>query len=92
MTTVTGPALGELSSAAEPITAANPIVLGTNAFQERALIIRSTAVVQDPNRTFNPCTNGGNRKGVWTFNHLMTQMANPTMARHSRVTITMDRT
>ena len=67
----------DLSSATAPITAASPIVPGTNAFQERALIIRSTAVVQDPNRTYNPCTNGGNRNGVWTFKHLMTQMANP---------------
>jgi hypothetical protein len=74
--TATAAELGEPTSATEAITAASPVVLGTNPFQERALIIRSTAVVQDPNRTYNPCTNGGNPKGVWTFNNLMTQMAN----------------
>lgn len=52
------------------------VVLGTNNFQERVLVIRNTAVVQDPARTWNPCTGAGNANGVWTFNHLMTQMAN----------------
>lgn len=64
------------TATATPITAASPIVKGTNTFQERVLIIRNTAVVQDPNRTYNPCTNTGNPAGVWTFNHLMTEMAN----------------
>ena len=52
-----------------------PVVLGTNLFQERVLIIRNLGVVNDPARTWSPCT-GGNPNGVWTFNHLMTQMAN----------------
>ncbi|HEX2223542.1 MAG TPA: hypothetical protein VHN15_04980, partial [Thermoanaerobaculia bacterium] len=52
------------------------VVLGTNPFQERVLIIRHPAVVQDTARTYNPCTGAGNPNGVWTFNHLMTQMAN----------------
>ncbi len=48
----------------------------TNLFQERVLVIRNPAVVQDPTRTYEPCTNTGAPGGVWTFNHLMTQMAN----------------
>lgn len=57
------------------IAAAN-VTLGTNVFQDRVLMIRDPAVVQDPSRTFNPCTGAGNPNGVWTFKHLMTEMAN----------------
>lgn len=52
------------------------VVPGTNLFQDRVLMIRDLAVVQDPLRTWDPCTGAGNPNGVWTFNHLMTQMAN----------------
>jgi hypothetical protein len=41
-----------------------------------SLVITHSAVVNDASRTYNPCTNTGNPSGVWTFNHLMTQMAN----------------
>jgi hypothetical protein len=43
-----------------------------------SLVITHGGVVNDSTRTFNPCTNTGNPAGVWTFNHLMTQMANGT--------------
>jgi hypothetical protein len=61
-----------------PTTAAGAaaVVLGTNLFQDRVLMIRDLAVVGDLARTWNPCTGAGNPNGVWTFNHLMTQMAN----------------
>ncbi|HEX9945383.1 MAG TPA: choice-of-anchor X domain-containing protein [Thermoanaerobaculia bacterium] len=52
------------------------VTLGTNVFQDRVLMIRSLPVVTDPTRTWNPCTGLGNPNGVWTFNHLMTQMTN----------------
>ncbi|MBW8879143.1 MAG: hypothetical protein JF614_29735 [Acidobacteria bacterium] len=52
------------------------VVLGTNTFQERSLMIRDLGVVTDAGRTWNPCTGAGNPSGVWTFNHLMTEMAN----------------
>ena len=39
-------------------------------------MVRDPAVLTDPARTFNPCTNAGNPNGKWTFNYLMTQMAN----------------
>jgi hypothetical protein len=52
------------------------VVLGTNPFQERVLMIRDLAVVTDPTRTWDPCSGVGTPNGVWTFNNLMTQMAN----------------
>jgi hypothetical protein len=64
------------AGASTKISSAAPVVLGTNQFQERVLMIRSAAVVQDLNRTWNPCTGAGNANGVWTFNHVMTEMAN----------------
>ena len=61
-----------------PMTLPNPTPSPgfTNLFQERVLVIRNPAIVQDPTRTYDPCTNSGAPAGVWTFNHLMTQMAN----------------
>lgn len=45
--------------------------------REKTLMVTNTAVVEDPARTFNPCTSKGNPTGVWTFGHLMRQMASP---------------
>lgn len=42
----------------------------------RSLVITDIKVVEDPTRTFNPCTNTGTPLGPWTFGYLMTQMAN----------------
>ena len=42
----------------------------------RSLVITNVRVVEDPTRTFNPCTNAGNPNGPWTFKSLMTAMAN----------------
>ncbi|WP_375773169.1 hypothetical protein NR798_20520 [Archangium gephyra] len=42
----------------------------------KSLIITHPSVVGDPTRTYDPCTNTGNPSGVWTFKHLMTEMAN----------------
>lgn len=49
---------------------------GETVFQDKVLMIRDPSVVSDPLRTFNPCNGAGNPNGVWTFNHLMTEMAN----------------
>jgi hypothetical protein len=54
-----------------PTTANQP-----NQFAERSLMIRDTGVVTDPSRTVDPCTGAGNPFGAWTFNHLITEMAN----------------
>lgn len=53
-----------------------PIGLSVAIDFSRSLVIRHTSVVNDPTRTYDPCTNTGNPAGVWTFNHLMTEMAN----------------
>lgn len=41
-----------------------------------SVMITDKNVVQDPVRTYDPCTNAGDPDGVWTFKHLMTEMAN----------------
>jgi hypothetical protein len=46
---------------------------------ERSLIIRDPSVVEDPTRTFNPCTGVGTPMGKWTFGYLMQEMANQPM-------------
>jgi hypothetical protein len=46
---------------------------------ERSLIIRDPSVVEDPLRTFNPCTGVGTPMGKWTFGFLMQEMANQPM-------------
>ncbi|MBC7888464.1 MAG: hypothetical protein H7Z13_11295 [Ferruginibacter sp.] len=43
---------------------------------DRSLMITDLKVVEDPTRTFNPCTGAGNPNGSWTFGKLMTDMAN----------------
>jgi hypothetical protein len=54
----------------------------------RSLLIRHSSVVTDPTRTYNPCANTGNAAGVWTFNHLMTEMANQPATGITPVTFT----
>lgn len=56
----------------------NMVTPGINTFQARSLMITDVSVVQDPARTFDVCTGAGNSNGVWTFKHLITQMANQT--------------
>lgn len=43
---------------------------------DRSLLVTDPQVVNDPTRTFDICTNAGNPNGVWSFKHLVTQMAN----------------
>jgi hypothetical protein len=43
---------------------------------DSSLVITNLAVVEDPARTFNPCTDTGTRGGKWTFGHLVREMAN----------------
>jgi hypothetical protein len=44
---------------------------------ERSLVIRDPSVVEDPTRTYDPCTDTGTPMGKWTFGYLMSQIANP---------------
>lgn len=43
----------------------------------KSLMITDLSVVEDPSRTFDPCTGRGTRMGVWTFGRLMADMCNP---------------
>jgi hypothetical protein len=61
-----------------PLPVNKAVVAGMNTYQRRVLMIRDVGVVRDPSRTYDPCTNTGNQSGIWTFRHLMTQMANQT--------------
>ena len=45
----------------------------------KSLFVVHPRVVEDPDRTFDACTNTGNPDGVWTFQRLMTNMANPSL-------------
>lgn len=42
---------------------------------EKSLTITAPGVINDPERTFDPCSETGNPNGVWTFGSLMRQMA-----------------
>jgi hypothetical protein len=42
----------------------------------KSLVITHLDVVENDDRTFNPCTGAGTPMGPWTFGYLMTQMAN----------------
>ncbi len=42
----------------------------------RELMVTDTNIVDDPARTFNPCSSAGVPMGIWTFGHLMSEMAN----------------
>ncbi len=43
---------------------------------QKCLLINDLTVVEDPTRTFDPCTGVGTPMGAWTFGKLMTDMAN----------------
>ncbi len=43
---------------------------------QKTLLITNVGVVEDPKRTFDPCTGRGTPMGPWTFGKLMTDMAN----------------
>ena len=42
----------------------------------RELLITAPSVVEDPSRTWEPCTGAGTPMGAWTFGKLMTEIAN----------------
>jgi hypothetical protein len=49
--------------------------ISTQAARDKTLFIRHPAVVQDPARTWDPCTGAGTQGGVWTFAHLVREMS-----------------
>jgi hypothetical protein len=57
-------------------TASSISLADFNLLKDHSLVITDLGVVQDPTRTFNPCSAVGDSNGVWTFKSLMTKMAN----------------
>jgi hypothetical protein len=49
---------------------------GIELKEEQSLLVRDTKVVENPSRTFNPCSGVGTPMGKWTFGHLIKEMAN----------------
>lgn len=55
-----------------------PILTQSNSVTvdpDRSLMITDPGVLDDPAFSFNPCTQTGNPNGVWTFGHVMTELA-----------------
>ncbi|WP_208723223.1 hypothetical protein [Corallococcus llansteffanensis] len=50
--------------------------VSTQAAWGKALLITDPAVVQDSQRTWDPCTGAGTQGGAWTFAHLIRELAN----------------
>jgi hypothetical protein len=59
-----------------PINACPFVPVSTLQNWGQSLFIRDPAIVQDPARTWDPCTGAGTKGGVWTFAHLIREMAN----------------
>lgn len=53
-----------------------PLGSGDAVDPARSLLITDLRVVEDPARTFNPCTGEGTPMGKWTFGHLVREIAN----------------
>ena len=49
--------------------------MSTQAAWDETLFITNPAVVQDPARTWDPCTGAGTQGGVWTFAHFIREMS-----------------
>lgn len=66
----------------DPVTFTNGVPPGQGGLNERpifwdkSLMITHLSVVEDPSRTFDPCTGAGTRMGAWTFGKLMTDICN----------------
>ena len=50
--------------------------VSTQKAWDQSLFITSPDVVLNPDRTWDPCTGAGTKGGVWTFAHLIREMAN----------------
>lgn len=51
-------------------------LLADPLLKDHSLAINDLGVVEDPARTFNPCTGAGTPNGAWTFSKLVSDMAN----------------
>lgn len=69
------------SNGSNDILQLRPMGIAEAVDPEKSLVIRDPRVVEDPTRTFNPCTSAGTPMGAWTFGRLMQQMANRSATR-----------
>lgn len=60
------------------LTSLPPVLLPPPALldPEKTLLVRDLGVVEDPTRTYDPCSGIGTPGGKWTFRYVMEQMAN----------------
>jgi len=58
-----------------PLSICPAMPASTQEAWDKSLLIRDPAVVGDLARTWDPCTGDGNPDGKWTFNYLITEMA-----------------
>lgn len=61
---------------ADDILQLRPMGIAEAVDPEKSLVIRDPRVIEDPARTFNPCTGQGTPMGKWTFGHLIEQIVN----------------
>jgi len=79
--TIVFPNSGAVSFLGRPIPKLVPVLAPSTDFK-RTLMITNLGVVQDPARTFSPCTNAGvvaptgNVNGAWSLKTLLSNMAN----------------
>ncbi len=54
----------------------------SNIIPDHELMITNIGIVEDPARTWDPCTGTGTKMGAWTFGALMTAIANDDPSTH----------
>ncbi len=78
----TGGGIVITNSNGDPVVFTNGVPPGQGGLNERpafwnkSLMITDLSVVEDPARTFDPCTGVGTRMGAWTFGKLMADICN----------------
>jgi hypothetical protein len=70
------PARFQIGLPPTPVNLCSSTPASTTQAWGQALFITDPAVVKDLARTWDPCTGAGTQGGVWTFAHLVREMAN----------------
>jgi hypothetical protein len=66
---------GLTNALSEDVAPAATNLTTLDSIRRNSVLITNLAVVEDPNRTWNYCTQKGNASGPWTFGTLMRQLA-----------------
>jgi hypothetical protein len=70
------PSLFQIGLPPTPVNGCPTTVVSTTQAWGKSLFITDPAIVQDPARTWDPCTGVGTPGGDWTFAHFIREMAN----------------